>query len=180
MKHMTMKEFREKVKAFLDFKRALGCKYKSGEETLRSFESFAIENIGTKSRLDLEATIHTWLESHSACKPVTLAVKLGVLRQLCLYLRRGDRTTFVPPVSLAPKTKSQYVPHVFSRDEIHRLIDSAAIEPLRKVGPQRDFWPEALRILLIATYCTGLRPGEAVRLQLCDLDNPPGALILAC
>jgi integrase/recombinase XerD len=168
---MTIKEFEDKVKAFLDFKRALGRKYKSGEETLRSFESFAVGRIGARSQIDLQTTIHAWLESQSACKPVTLALRLGVLRQLCLYLRRSDPTAFLPPVSLAPKTKSQHVPYAFSHEQILQLIDSAAIDPPRKVGPRRDLWPEALRMLLIATYCTGLRLGEAVRLQTCDLDN---------
>jgi integrase/recombinase XerD len=166
MSNLTREELAEKISTFLDFKRALGCKYLWGENTLRRFESFAIGEAGGGS-IDLATTIRAWLERGPGRKPVTLATELGVLRQFCLYMRRSDVATYVPPVSLAPITKSKYAPYQISLEEIRRLISRAGIETFRN----STFWKEALRMLIIAAYCTGLRLGEAVRLELCDLDK---------
>jgi integrase len=113
----------------------------------------------------LESAIRAWLLRSPGRKPVTLADDLGAVRQFCLYLRRKDPGVFVPPVSLAPQTESHYVPYVFSLDEIGRLIKAA------EQHQGRNFWPGMFRMLLLATYCTGLRLGEAVRLQRSDLDQ---------
>jgi site-specific recombinase XerD len=34
----------------------------------------------------------------------------------------------------------------------------------------RNFWPDLLRLLILTTYCTGLRLGETVRLRCVDVD----------
>jgi integrase/recombinase XerD len=165
MSALTAAQLRKEIAAFLAFKRALGYRYLRGEFTLRNFERFAGRGCGQRSPIDLERVIRTWLLRAPGRKPVTLADDLGAVRQFCLYLRRSDPSTFVPPVSLAPQTASRYVPYVFSLEEIRRLI--------RAVEQYRGFklWPGMLRTLLVATYCTGLRLGEAVRLQRSDLDQ---------
>lgn len=160
----------KEITAFLAFKRALGYRYRRGEFTLRSLERFAARSRGSRSPIDLEGVIRAWLLCTPGRKPVTLADDLGAVRQFCLYRRRSDPTAFVPPVSLAPQTESHYIPYVFSLEEIRRLITAADHHH------GRNFWPGMLRMLLIATYCTGLRLGEAVRLRLIDLDQERGVL----
>lgn len=165
MRVLRPRQLKKEIAAFLAFKRALGYQYLTGETTLRRFEDFAVSQSGARSTIGLKTIIHRWLRRGPRRKPVTLANELGYLRQFCLYLRRSDPKTFVPPVSLAPHVRSHYVPYIFSLDEIRRLIQAAE-------QPQGGrSWPAALRMLLIVTYCTGLRLGEAVRLQLDDLDQ---------
>jgi integrase/recombinase XerD len=165
MNALTVARLRKEITAFLAFKRALGYRYLRGAFTLRNLQRFATGGCGPRSPIDLERVIRAWLLRTPGRKPVTLANDLGAVRQFCLYLRRGDPTAFVPPVSLAPQTTSRYVPYVFSLEEIRRLIRAAEQYPGLKV------WPGVLRTLLVATYCTGLRLGEAVRLQRADLDQ---------
>ena len=165
MSALTPTRLSKEIAAFLAFKRALGYRYLRGEFTLRNFERFAARGCGPRSPMDLETVIRAWLLRTPGRKPVTLADDLGAVRQFCLYLRRSDPTAFVPPVSLAPQTASRYVPYVFSLEEIRRLIRAAEQYEAFKV------WPGMLRTLLVATYCTGLRLGEAVRLQRSDLDQ---------
>jgi site-specific recombinase XerD len=165
MSALMASQLRKEIAAFLIFKRALGYPYQAGEIRLRSFERFATRGRGRRSRIDLSVEIHAWLLRKPGRKPVTLANDLGVMRQFCLYRRRRDPGVFVPPVTLAPQTESHFVPYVFSRDEIRQLVN--ATEGHRG----RNFWPGMLRMFLIATYCTGLRLGEAARLQLADLDQ---------
>lgn len=170
MSALTPARLGKEITAFLTFKRVLGYRYLRGEFTLRNFERFAARGRAARSPMDLEEVIGAWLLRTPGRKPVTLADDLGAVRQFCLYRRRIDSTAFVPPVSLAPQTESHYVPYVFSREEIRRLITAA------EQHQGRNFWPGMFRMLLIATYCTGLRLGEAVRLRLTDLDQERGVL----
>ena len=170
MSGLTPARLGKEITAFLVFKRALGCRYRRGEFTLRSLERFAARSRGLRSPINLEGVIRAWLLCTPGRKPVTLADDLGAVRQFCLYRRRSDPTAFVPPVSLAPQTESHYIPYVFSLEEIRRLITAA------EHHHGRNFWPGMFRMLLIATYCTGLRLGEAVRLRLIDLDQERGVL----
>ncbi len=165
MSTLTPVRLSNEITGFLAFKRALGYRYSRNEFTLRNFERFAVRGRRRRSPIDLEAVIRAWLLRAAARKPITLAADLGTVRQFCLYRRRSDPTAFVPPVSLAPQTTSRYVPYVFSLEEIRRLIRAA--EQYRGL----KLWPGVLRTLLIATYCTGLRLGEAVRLRHSDLDQ---------
>src|SRR5579883_947598 len=170
MKVLTPARLGKEITAFLVFKRALGYHYRRGEFTLRSLERFATRGRRSRSQIDLEGVIRAWLLCTPGRKPVTLADDLGAVRQFCLYRRRSDPTAFVPPVSLAPQTESHYVPYVFSLEEIRRLVTAA------EQHQGRNFWPGMFRMLLIATYCTGLRLGEAVRLRVTDLDQERGVL----
>jgi site-specific recombinase XerD len=149
---------------FLVFKRALGYSYRRSEATLRSFQRYARSQARPGALIDLGKVIRAWLVRISGRKPVTLALDLGVVRQLCQFRRRSDPTGFVPAVSLAPETESHYLPHIFSEEEIHALLRAAALHQ------GRNFWPAMLRLLILVTYCTGLRFGEAVRLQCSDVD----------
>jgi integrase/recombinase XerD len=170
MNILTPARLGKKITAFLVFKRALGYRYSRGEFTLRNLERFVASTNEPRSPIDLEKMIRAWLLRTPGRKPVTLADDLGAVRQFCLYLQRQDPTVFVPPVSLAPQTASYYQPYAFSLEEVRRLIRAA--EQYRG----RLFWPDMFRTLLITTYCTGLRLGEAVRLRLSDLDQQRGVL----
>jgi integrase len=165
MNSLTPAKLGKQIAEFLVFKRALGHPYVRGEATLRSLERFALRGRGARSRIDLETTVRAWLLRTPGRKPVTLADDLGAVRQLCLYLRRTDPAVFVPPGNMAPLTQSRYVPYVFSVGEIRGLISAT------KQYKGGNFWPGMFRTLLIATYCTGLRLGEATRLKLSDLDQ---------
>lgn len=164
MSALTAAQLTHQIEAFLVFKRALGYSYRRSEATLRSFERFARHSWPRNDRIDLATMIRTWLQRVPARKPVTLACDLGAVRQFCQYRRRLDPQAYVPPVALAPQTESHYMPHIFSQTEIRRLLAMAE----RHEG--RNFWPGLCKTLVLVTYCTGLRLGEAVRLQCSDLD----------
>lgn len=172
MTRLTTVELSQDIEHFLTFKRALGYSYRRSEATLRSFERFARRGHRHHDRIDLAATTRAWLQRCPGRKPVTLACDLGALRQLCLYRRRHDPSGFVPPLTLAPQTESMYVPYVFSREEVSALVGAASRHP------GRNFWPGMLRMFVLTLYCTGLRFGEAVRLQDSDLNRRDNVLFV--
>jgi site-specific recombinase XerD len=160
-------ELRRDIGEFLRFKRALGFSYECGERSLREFERL-FSREGRKCRCvnaALKIAVATWLSTTSAGrKPQTIATNLGPIRQFCLYRRRHDPSAFVPDISWAPRTRSTFKPHVFSKDEVRRVVKSATVYRKYRLGPL------LLRTLVLILYCTGLRPGEAVRLKLSDTD----------
>jgi integrase len=173
MTRITQEQLAQDIAAFLVFKRALGHPYVRGEAVLRNFQRYLKQHVGPDAMVVLEAMVSGWLSRVAERKPVTVALELGVIRQLCLYRRRSDPQGFVPGREWAPQpAESHFLPHVFSHQEVRQLIDAADMHHGRNLGAT------TLRTLLLILYCTGLRLGEAVRLQLHDVDLERGLFIV--
>jgi integrase/recombinase XerD len=165
MTQLTPAQLAQDIAQFLAFKRALGHPYGRGEATLRSFQRYVEAQARAEATVELEAMIGGWLSRVAGRKPVTVALELGVIRQLCLYRRRSDPQGFVPGREWAPQSaESHFLPYVFSREEVRALVDAAGKHA------HRNLTATTLRTLLLILYCTGLRLGEAVRLRLQDVD----------
>lgn len=168
MTTLTLNELTRDVLEFLKFKRTMGYSYRRGEFTLASLERFAKTCIphGARGRakISLEDTARAWLSRTENRKGNTVALELTVVRQLCLHRRRRDPHGFVPEQAWAPKTELPFLPYIFSRQEVHRLLLAADHYRHRNVDPV------LMRTLLLILYCTGLRFGEAVRLRLPDVN----------
>jgi len=165
MTQITQEQLTQDIAAFLAFKRALGHPYVRGEIMLNSFQRFIRESAEPLAPFRLESMVSAWLSRIEGRKPVTVTLELGVLRQLCRYRRRSDPHGFVPGREWAPRpTESHFLPYVLSRAQVRELIDAAGKHHGQNLGGPM------LRTLLLILYCTGLRLGEAVRLQLHDVD----------
>jgi integrase len=165
MTWLTQAQLARDIALFLAFKRALGYRYARGAAMLQSFQRFAQAQNGEDAKIELEAVIGGWLSRVAGRKPVTVALELGAIRQLCLHRRRSDPQGFVPGREWASQpAESHFLPYVFSRAEVRALLDAAGEHACRNLTPA------TLRTLLLILYCTGLRLGEAVRLTLEDVD----------
>lgn len=159
--------------AFLCFKRALGSPYARGEQTLRSFDRYVLAHAAGDTGQELEHLVFGWLSAYRDRKPVTVANELGVIRQFCRWRRRTTPGCFVPDRQWASQsTKSVFAPHIFSLVEIRMLLEAAGALH----GPR--FQARSMRMLLLLLYCTGLRVGEAVRLELGDVDTRTAVLTI--
>jgi integrase/recombinase XerD len=163
MFHSVLKS---ELKAFLDFKHGLGFGYVRAEETLRHFDRHVCRVLSHgMQEVNLQALVESWMTPSANRKRATLSSYLGIVRQFCLFRRRFDPGSFVPTVQWVPQANgATFVPYIFSRNEIRRLLRQIA--QLRGSPLQR----KSARMLLLVLYCTGLRFGEAARLQVRDLD----------
>lgn len=148
---------------FLEFKRSVGVQYDSAEWMLRRFDRFIAQTFRGRRTIDLKVAIEGWLTTFN-CRPVTITNNFLVIRKFCLFLRRRDPNGFVPDRDMAPRVyQSHHLPHIFSPADIRILLG--------EIGKMQDaFRSQAYRALLLILYCTGLRTGEAVRLQIRDVD----------
>lgn len=165
MNDLSAIELAQDIDEFLRFKRHLGSPYQRGEATLRNFQRYVAAHTDAATQpFALEAMLSAWLARRSGCQPVTITIELGVLRQLCRYRQRRDPTRFVPGRDWAPQaTTSRFLPYVFSIEQVRALIQAAQTYPGHQVTPL------TLSTLLQILYCTGLRIGEATRLQCADV-----------
>ena len=153
------------LEQFVAHRRVLGYSYHRAVYTLRSFDRYILAHASSKRTLPLADLLRGWLSRPIDRKPVSVAMDLATLRQFFRYRRRFDADGFVPGRAWAPQAAhSDFVPHVFSTDQIRALLREAG--RLRYDLRARP----VMRLLILILYCTGLRFGEVVRLTLQDVD----------
>ncbi|MFZ1118685.1 MAG: tyrosine-type recombinase/integrase, partial [Candidatus Binataceae bacterium] len=153
------------LEQFVTHMRAMGYSYRRAAATLRSFDRYVLTHVGRQRTLPLTDLLRGWLSRRGDRKPVTVAMDLGTLRQFFRYRRRFDPDGFVPGREWAPQAaQSDFVPYIFSVEQIRALLDEAThLRCSRRVRT-------AMRALILILYCTGLRFGEAIRLEIQDVD----------
>ena len=67
-----------------------------------------------------------------------------------------------------------FVPHIFSREELQRLLDATAC----CANPRSKLQPYTCRLLILLLYAAGLRISEALSLRLIDVDLTASVLTI--
>jgi len=153
---------------YLSLRRSLGYKLDRTEKLLRQFIGY-LEAKGVQA-VTIENAV-AW-----ACLPANgdscwWTHRLSAVRGFATYLHTLDATTEVPPSDLLPWRPHRAIPYLYSDDDIAALIEAATMLrwPLRIAAYQT-------LIGLLAT--TGMRVGEAIRLDRSDLDVHHGVLLV--
>lgn len=166
MSTITLAALARDIEEFIRFKRTLGRRYESTALLLYRFRRFAeaYAKASSKSDIALEALIRAWLLRPGVRKPTGTAQEFGTIRELCLYLQRRDPRSYVPDRSLAPRRGPKFLPYALTHDHVRAMIKAA-----RRYRSDM-YCGETLELLLLILYCTGLRPGEPLRIRMDDLD----------
>lgn len=151
---------------YLSLRRSLGYKMERAGEVLAGFVA----------HLDLMGCDHVSVETAVAWATLPAnpdspwrAQRLGMVRSFARYLHALDPAHEVPPPGLVPPGPGRPVPFLFSDNEVVALM--AAARRLR--NPLRAATLETVVGLLAVS---GLRVGEAIRLDCNDVDVEQGAL----
>ena len=151
------------IARYLALKEALGRKFASERYILSHLDSFLVS-----SGLDLTAPSYAeWCHTRKHLRSGVRRNWMRVIRNLCLYRRRNDITCFVPDSSQFPPLHQPVQPHIFSEDEIDRLLSAAGELKPGSYSPLRR---ENYRLALVLLYTMGLRRGELVGLTVSDYD----------
>jgi site-specific recombinase XerC len=151
--------------------RALG--YKCNERPYLRFDRFLQTRPGAAAE-----PVPQLIQAHvrAVSSPSVQYERIRVGRALARALQRIDAIAPAPP-PCDPLLKSAVLrqrrqPYVFSHREIARLFRTARQLP----SPHMPLRPHCVYAMLVLAYCTGLRIGEMVRLQLGDLRLEEGWL----
>jgi integrase len=155
-----MSRLREAIDQYLEIRRALGFKLQHLgwllPDFLRYLEAHGAEFITLRHALD-------WACQPADAHPVWWAKRLSMVRGLARHLHAEDPRHQVPPLDLLPRQVRRTVPVLFGASQIAALLRAAR----RLKAPLRAATHETLFGLLAAT---GMRIGEAIRLDRDDID----------
>jgi integrase len=157
-----MSSLHDALAEYLQFRRKLGTQLREPGIALGRFVDF------------LEAEGAEWITAEYAVRwatlpvdvqPATWARRLGHVRGFARWLKATDPRTEIPDRGLLDARHRRKPPYIFSDLEIERLMAEAA--KLRSTTGLRSLTYETLIGLLAST---GLRPGEALALNMPDVD----------
>ena len=163
-----MSGLHDAVEDYVALRRALGSQFRLPAAALRRFADF-LEREGTDF-ITTELALR-WAQEPSHAQPATWADRLGVVRRFSAWRSTTDSRTEIPPSGLLPHRRRRKPPYVYSDEEIERLVAEAALLP--SAASLRGQTYATLFGLLAAT---GLRLGEALALDVADVDLAEGVL----
>jgi len=155
---------------YLTIRRSLGYDLRTSERVLRRFVGFAEQERAEHITTDL---FLRWQKVFGHAHRGTWAARLGIVRLFAQWLHGIDARHEVPPQSLIPNQNRRPRPYIYSHEEIRRLILAAAELP--SVNGIRRLTYAALFGLIAVT---GLRIGEAIALDVSDVDLESGVLTI--
>jgi integrase len=161
-----MSVLRDTLDRYLEMRRGLGYRLKRDERDLVSFVNFMDAHGSTYITVSLTVA---WVAQPAGARPSWLANRMTMARGFAAYLHAIDPLHEVPPADLFRHGPHRAVPYLYSDEEVTALIDAAAT--LR--NPRTALMIRTLIALLAAT---GLRVGEALALDVDDLDLTTGVL----
>ncbi len=138
---------------------------------LKRFDDFLCGNVDSRGQLT-ETIMEQWIGTLNG-KSRTIVCEITVVRKFLQYLSvSSGETAFMP---MLPKVRDDYVPYLFSDEELDMIFHSAdnlALHDKRWDPLLVIEFPVILRLL----YSCGLRIGETVRLKTSDVDLDNGIL----
>ncbi|MDP2406284.1 tyrosine-type recombinase/integrase [Hydrogenophaga sp.] len=158
---------------YLDLRRGLGFKMRDAGLLLPRFVAFMDERQAPyiTAQLALE-----WAQQAQTVQPAEWARRLCFVRGFARYRRATDGRTEVPPSELLPHRSTRARPHIYSEEEVLRLLDAALQLPTK--WPSTPLRPRVFHCLLGLLSVTGLRISEALDLKLDDVDLQQGVLTI--
>src|SRR5712691_4796307 len=164
-----MSDLRQAAQDYLAMRRALGFSLEGQGRLLISFIGYLEQAGATSITTDLAAA---WAaRTRPGTNPAQWNHRLTVVRIFARHLSALDPATEIPPAGLMPGHYRRITPYLFTPGEIDALLRAAAA--LRH--PLRALTHKTLIALLAAT---GMRVGEACRLDRADVDLDAGILTI--
>ena len=164
-----MTALRQSLSDYLTLRRSVGYKLESVGRILAGFVAFA-ERAGAGT-ITTELAL-SWATQPQQASPIWLAHRLSAVRGFARYLHALDPATEIPPADLLTAPGYQPAPpYLYSDADVAALLAAAR----RLTPPLQAATFETLPGLLVVT---GMRIGEAMRLDRGDVDWEEGVLVV--
>lgn len=157
-----MSALRTALGDYLRLRRALGHKLDEHERQLTRFVA-RLDAAGA-SFVSMADTLAFVLDPELDPTSSRPAKRLMAVRGFTRYLSAIDPRTEVPPVGLVCYRPSRRIPYLFSDDDVAAVVRAA------RTSTPFAFRAQTLASLIVLLAVTGLRVGEALRLDCRDVD----------
>lgn len=163
-----MSALEQHLHEYLAVRRALGYKLARAEKLLAQFLGWLDERDRGVITTDLALE---WATLPPATDSNWHRHRLTVVRGFAAHLHALDPAHEVPPADLLPARKLRAVPYLYTDREVLALMDAASIIPT----PHRAV---TVRTLIGLLAVTGMRTGEAIRLNRPDIDAEHALIVV--
>ena len=160
---MTGDQLSRRLDCYLALERATGLPMKAQERMLRSYVGFVVGKAGPCD-LTAQAALDWALAASSRCGQSGHASRLNVARRFLSHLSATFPEVGIPPKGLLPPPRRPK-PFLFSAGQIRTLMEAAS-----DLGPGGSLRPHTVSTLFGLLASTGLRPSEALKLEIADVD----------
>lgn len=158
------------VRNYLTIRRSLGFAMKREEKLLFQFISF-LESQGL-SYITTSAAIN-WAVQPTDCHPGNWRNRLLIIRRFAKHLQALDPRTEIPPSDALKYRYTRRTPHIFTNEEIVRLIKAA-----KQTRAPKGLWGLTFSTVFGLLAVTGMRIQEVVNLDRQDVDLKEGILTI--
>lgn len=155
-----MSVLRDRAEDYLRMRRALGYKLEVQGWLLGEFIAY-LEQTGAAT-VTIEHAV-AWATLPADAQRSYWAQRLSVVREFARHLRTIDPACEIPPAGLLPFRPRRAIPHLYQPHEITALMTAAGTLPIALQAA-------TYRTLVGLLAVTGLRLGEAIRLNRDDID----------
>lgn len=165
-----MSALHEALAHYIEIRRALGSRLVEPASTLAQFVAFLEREGATHITTALALR---WAMVPQGVQRATWARRLSMVRRFATWLQARDPQTEVPPYGALPGRRRRRRPHIFTDDEVRRLMAEAG-----RARTRTGVRPLTYTTLIGLLAATGLRPGEALALDIADVDLDAGLLLI--
>ena len=152
-----------RLQSFLEIRRAWEGMPDSEHKILSYLDSFLMGRLKPGQALTRRVA-EEWIDSFKHLSVGTRSNRISVLRQLCFYVSRFDKRTCLIGREMLPR-RTRLAPHIYTVREVTAIMKAA-----EGIGPKKSLRPFVISTLIGLLYATGLRIGEALKLNLADVD----------
>lgn len=166
-------------KLCLDFvaeKRAMGLSFNIESRKMREFSRFST-NFRIPANTLTEEVVKQWIELRPGETSNNRYKRFSLIKNFAEYMQRLGHTAYIPSVDEIGKHRREFVPYIFTHDEIRRFflsVDAMKLSTPSRAPRRHLIMPVLFRVL----YCCGLRVSEACCLQGSDVDLKEGILTI--
>lgn len=159
------------IERYVDVKQSMGMRFQNEHCILRAFQ----RQVGGVQVADVSPDAVAIFLAGRGPLTATWLNKHRVLRGFFRHWIARGHITETPVPTVKPRIVSTFVPHIYSDDELRRLL--AAIDA-NQARPGCQISAATFRVLLLLLYGAGLRIGEALHLARGDINLETGVLVI--
>lgn len=162
------------IRDFIKMRHNLGYKSTGMEFSLKAFDAFAYRE-GLKEVTISKELVLKWCKRRTGEATDTWSHRTNFLRQFSIYLSNMGYEAYLPT---KPPTKhdSTFVPYIYSAEEIKKIFEAA--DQLMIHDRHANTLLISVPLLVRMLYATGIRIGEAVHLNMEDINLEENYLVV--
>jgi len=171
-KKLSKGPFADLIARYLQFRRSFGLKLSGAEATLRKFDR-RLSQYSPRAKTVTKPMIIDFIRSSKHLQGSTLYLRFMHLRQFCRFLFKLNPDNYIPEAAMIRRGRTVRKPHIYTIAEIIEIIKLAG-----SLRPKGSLRPHTYSTLFALLWVSGLRIGEALRLNLEDVDAEMAVLYI--